>query len=74
MLPHFDRMVGWIPDLLTRPFFRAANGISVVGVDEDTALVGGPNDFTVHGRQSAWLLSAGKRQEFTAGSSLHLPG
>ena len=73
VLPHFDRMVGWIPDLLTRPFFRAADGISVVGVDEDTALVGGPNDFTVHGRQSAWLLSAGKRQEFKAGSTLFLP-
>jgi len=73
VLPHFDRMAGWIPDLLTRPFFRSSDGVSVVGVDEDTALVGGPNDFTVHGRQSAWLLSAGKRQEFKAGSAIHLP-
>ncbi len=72
VLPHFDRMVGWIPDLLTRPFFRSADGVSVVGVDEDTALVGGPNEFTVQGRQSAWLLSAGKRQEFKTGSFLNL--
>jgi cyanophycinase len=72
VLPHFDKMVGWIPDLLTRPFFRTAEGVSVVGIDEDTAIVGGPNDFTVHGRQSAWLLSAGRRQEFSAGSPMRL--
>jgi hypothetical protein len=66
-------MAGWIPDLLTRPFFRSSDGVSVVGVDEDTALVGGPHEFTVQGRQSAWLLSAGKRQEYKAGSALHLP-
>ena len=22
VIPHFDRMVGWIPDFLTRPFLR----------------------------------------------------
>jgi hypothetical protein len=45
----------------------------VVGVDEDTAIVGGPTDFTVHGRQSAWLLSDGKRREFKPGATLSLP-
>lgn len=72
VLPHFDRMAGWIPDLLTRPFFRSTNGVHVVGVDEDTAIVGGPNEFTVHGRQSAWLLSEGRRQQFPAGATFSL--
>jgi cyanophycinase-like exopeptidase len=73
VLPHFDRMVGWIPDVLTRPFFRSGTGVHVVGVDEDTAIVGGPEVFTVQGRQSAWLLSDGRRREFPAGSTMELP-
>jgi cyanophycinase-like exopeptidase len=74
VLPHFDRMAGWIPDVLTRPFFRSAPGVSVVGIDEDTAIVGGPEAFTVQGRQSAWLLSDGRRREFPPGSTMELPG
>jgi cyanophycinase len=73
VLPHFDRMLGWIPDVLTRPFFRDTDGAMLVGIDEDTALVGGPVEFTVQGRQSAWILGDGRRQEFPAGSSVHLP-
>jgi cyanophycinase-like exopeptidase len=72
VLPHFDRMLGWIPDVLTRPFFRGGNGVHVLGIDEDTAIVGGPETFTVHGRQSAWLLSDGKRREFPAGAEITL--
>jgi cyanophycinase-like exopeptidase len=73
VLPHFDRMVGWMPDILTRPFFRGGDGVHVVGVDEDTALIGGPEEWTVAGRQSAWLLSEGRRRRFPAGASLVLP-
>jgi len=72
VLPHFDRMLGWIPDVLTRPFFRDTGGAILIGIDEDTALVGGPIEFTVQGRQSAWILGNGRRQEFPAGSSVHL--
>jgi len=68
VLPHFDRMISWIPDVLTRPFFRAADGVSVVGIDEDTALVGGPEEYTVQGRQSVWLLSDGKRKQYESGT------
>jgi cyanophycinase len=72
VLPHFDRMLGWLPDVLTRPFFRE-HGVHVVGIDEDTAIVGGPETFTVQGRQSAWLLSDGKRRQFKPGSEILLP-
>src|SRR6185369_15678004 len=61
VLPHFDKMLGWAPDILTRPFFRDSE-VHVVGIDEGTAIVGGPETFTVEGRQSAWLLSEGKRR------------
>lgn len=73
VLPHFDKLAGWVPDFLTRPFFRAEAGVSLVGIDEDTALVGGPEDFAVRGRQSAWLLSDGRRQQFPAGTQLRFP-
>jgi len=72
VLPHFDKMLGWVPDLLARPFLRATDGVSLVGVDEDTALVGGPHEFTVAGRQSVWLLGEGKRREFRPGDTVTL--
>ena len=31
VLPHFDRMAGWIPDVLTRPFFRNTDGVTLIG-------------------------------------------
>ncbi len=61
VIPHFDRMLGRIPDILTRPFLPAHDGVTLVGVDEETALVGGPDTFTVAGHQSAWILGNGKR-------------
>ena len=72
VLPHFDRMLGWAPDILTRPFFKDSD-VHVVGIDEDTAIVGGPEAFTVQGRQSAWLLSDGKRRQFPSGAEILLP-
>lgn len=72
VLPHFDRFLGRMPDLLVRPFLRPVEAVASVGVDEDTALVGGPATFTVMGRQSAWLLDGGRRQEFPTGSEFQL--
>lgn len=74
VIPHFDRMAGWIPDLITRVLLHAPDGVSVLGIDEDTAVVGGPHEWRVEGRQSAWLLGHGARQEFPAGSTVVTPG
>jgi len=73
VLPHFDKMLGWIPDLLTRPFLRAPSGVSLVGIDEETALVGGPVAFAVQGRRSAWLLGDGRRQQLPPGMTARFP-
>jgi cyanophycinase len=72
VLPHFDRFLGRMPDLLLRPFLRPLDGLVTVGVDEDTALVGGPDEYAVHGRRSAWLLEGGRRQEFKSGATVSL--
>jgi hypothetical protein len=46
--------------------------VHLVGIDEDTALVGGPEAYTVAGKRSAWLLADGHRQEYPAGARLDL--
>jgi cyanophycinase len=76
VLPHFDKMLGWVPDLLTRAVLRPLAGTSVIGVDEETAIVdmtGDGHTWQVHGRQQAWILSTGKRRGFAAGSTLTTP-
>jgi cyanophycinase len=76
VLPHFDKMLDWVPDLLTRAVLRPPSGTLVVGVDEETAIVdmtGGGHSWQVYGRQQAWVLSNGKRRGFAAGSTLTTP-
>jgi cyanophycinase len=74
VIPHFDKMLGWAPDLLTRVLLRAPAGVTVLGIDEDTALVGGPTHWQVQGRQSVWTLGHGSRVEHPSGSSVVTPG
>lgn len=83
VLPHFDRFASWMPDLVLRRVSGAPAGVRVVGVDEDTALVGGlggwdgdaaaaGTTWQVHGRQSAWLLDPDGRREVPAGGQVVL--
>ncbi len=73
VIPHFDRLLGWLPDLVSRYLVRVPDGTGVVGVDEDTAVVWDGAAWTVSGRQSAWLLSRDGRQGFAAGETVPLP-
>lgn len=73
VIPHFDKMIGWAPDLLTRVLLHAPEGVTVVGIDEETALVGGPQEWEVQGRQSVWTLGHGSRVEHPAGSAVVTP-
>jgi cyanophycinase-like exopeptidase len=72
VLPHFDKMFARIPDFMTR-FMKVPDGVSVVGIDEDTAIVGGPFEWEVKGRQSAWLFVDGHRVEYGHGQTLVTP-
>jgi cyanophycinase len=85
VLPHFDRFSAWQPDLAGRRVAAAAPGLQVVGIDEDTALVGGlpdepwarepggaGNRWQVHGRGSVWLLRHDGHEEVPAGRDLVL--
>ncbi len=70
VIPHFDRMLGWVPDLLTRYLLNTPENVTLVGIDEDTALVGDGHSWNVKGRQSVWVLTKNGRQEYKPGSSL----
>ncbi len=70
VLPHFDRFAGRVPDLLLTRLVDAPPDVTVVGVDEDTALVGGPYEWQVMGRQSVWVLGPHGRTEHPSGSRL----
>lgn len=76
VLPHFDRMLDWVPDLLTRAVKQAPAGTTVIGIDEDTAIVdltGAGHAWQVHGRQQAWTLADGQRHGHPAGTTLATP-
>jgi cyanophycinase-like exopeptidase len=76
VLPHFDRFAGRLPDLVLTKVSNPPPGVTAVGIDEDTALVGGlrpdPGEWEVMGRQSVWVLTPDGRVEHPAGSVLHL--
>lgn len=46
VLPHFDKFTARMPDLVLRRVAGAPPGVLVVGIDEDTALVGGLDGWT----------------------------
>jgi cyanophycinase len=76
VLPHFDKMLGWAPDLLTRATVRPPAGTMTLGIDEETALVdltGGGHDWQVHGRRQVWVLGDGRRRGHPAGATLQTP-
>jgi cyanophycinase len=73
VIPHFDAFAARVPDLITRFLLPHDTGVTVLGIDEDTALVGGPNEWTVKGRQSAWRLTHAGREELVTGSLVLTP-
>jgi hypothetical protein len=73
VIPHFDAFAARVPDLVARFLLPDDPAVTVVGVDEETALVGGPVHWTVQGRQSAWRLTRDGREELPSGTSLQTP-
>jgi cyanophycinase len=86
VVPHFDRFAARLPDVALRGSRSTADqdGAPVLlGIDEDTAVVGGlpagggwqaepagpGNTWQVLGRQSAWLLAGSGRIRVPSGSS-----
>jgi len=82
VLPHFDRLRSWRAGLVQRRVASAPDGVQVLGIDEDTAVVGGldgwgetdpagpGSSWRVLGRGSAWRFGSG----LTGGPIEHVTG
>ena len=73
VLPHFDKMLTWAPDLLGFATAGTDPGVTAIGLDEDTAIVdlsGTAQTWQVHGRQQAWVLTRSSRDGFADGTTL----
>ena len=73
VIPHFDAFAARIPDMVTRFLLPHDPSVTVLGIDEETAIVGGPSYWTVKGRSSAWRLSDGEREQLVHGTSVTTP-
>jgi cyanophycinase len=70
VLPHFDAIEGWQPGIVERWLEDLEPGQILVGIDEDTALVGGPSRFRVHGAGAAWAVDADGRHRHPTGTEI----
>lgn len=77
VIPHFDRFGAWMPSPILRRVANTPEGVSTVGIDEETALVAGLDDgggWHVHGRRKVWLVdSRGKRTGHSLGEAVEEP-
>jgi cyanophycinase len=77
VLPHFDKMGRWAPELAATAVASSPAGTTVIGIDEDTAIVdltGTGKAWQVYGRQQAWVLSGASRTGWPAGATLRTDG
>ncbi len=72
VIPHFDAFLARMPDVAARFVLPNDDGVTLLGIDEETALVGGPTPWTVRGRQSVWRLGAAGRERLAPGAPLVL--
>ena len=56
VIPHYDKMLGWLPDRVTSFIARIGADSTLVGIDENTALVRDNNKWSVTGVGKVHLL------------------
>jgi cyanophycinase-like exopeptidase len=75
VIPHFDRMRRWLPGMSRWAAAHLPAGVTLVGIDEETAIVSEDTDlarWVVRGRQRAWLLSPDGRRPLEVGEEFVL--
>jgi cyanophycinase len=73
VLSHFDRIEEWWPGLVDRWLGFLEPGQVLLGIDEETALVGGPDLWRVHGRGRVSVIDAqGVGHAYPPGAELDL--
>lgn len=73
VIPHFDQIERWMPGAVQWAIDHVPAGVCLIGIDEDTAIVGGPDEWQVMGASRAWVHGAtGRPVEYGAGAVLSL--
>lgn len=72
VIPHFDVYVPQLPPLVAERILAPEAGVTLIGVDEMTAIVGGPETWTVQGRGRAVLVEAQGQREFRVGETFRV--
>jgi cyanophycinase-like exopeptidase len=70
--PHWDIVDTWIPGARGYITAAAPAGGVLVGLDEDTAMIGDGTAWTVHGRQAIHVFRSGSWTDHTDGTSFEL--
>lgn len=72
-IPHYDKFFKWIPDSAAELFLKAPEGISIVGIDEKTAMVTSDlENWDVTGLGSVHVLNGAHSGKYGAGSSIRV--
>jgi len=79
-IPHYNKFFGWIPDSAAKIVMKAPEGTTIIGIDEDTALVTGldeetnfsENNWRVYGEGNVHILSGAPTGRFKVGELVHL--
>jgi len=73
VLPHFDRIEQWSGGIVEQRLAALTGDQTLIGVDEDTALVRRDGAWLVEGRQRVWLLGTdGRRTPYEPGAIVPL--
>ena len=67
VIPHFDQLERWRPGAMASFAAWHPKSTTLVGIDEETAMVTAGDGWTVAGRQSVWVFDGDSRTEVRAG-------
>jgi cyanophycinase len=73
VIPHFDQMEKWNPGFLARAQAALRHGTTLVGIDEDTALVGGLTNWQVMGNLGVTVFNGTGAVRYEKGQTVELP-
>lgn len=73
-IPHYNKFFGWIPDAAAQKFLRAPEGVSVIGIDEITAITSDDLlKWKVWGVGKAHLLNASNANSYSHDEEFVIP-
>ena len=75
VIPHFDKFFKWIPDSAAKHLLDLPGDSTLIGIDEDTAVVKRANqDWQVWGKGKLHLLKGQRPGQFASGEFVNLGG